>query len=237
MLLNVQRNFSFHFMSPFDGSDEVCMVCPLWWMNKMQGNLPQIRVDVNIQTCLPTDALQLCFYKAGEHCSIRSCLDFPAWFIWWRDTQSASARVKKNSVMELCETSSFSLWPHKAFKRTRQKSSRPPSCSQRQWLTGTNNPPYCLLYIEFGVHHGTPWISLTVYCPCVYVCQSIYSLLTALQGLCWGTANVTLFHSVGRMCLSKKSSAYQNDIVLNMQCCVCMLFATIFSSDSWQGNK
>lgn len=147
----------------------------------------------------------------------------------------------QNSLMEMCETSSFWLWPRKALKRTRQKSLRPPSCcgvcSQRQWLTGTNNPPYCLLYIEFGVHHGTPWIfrSQRIAGVCMF-CQSIYSLLTALQReglsiplLCWRTVNVT--YSLSRPDVSFKKALPIKIILLLIcsVCCACMSFATIFS--------
>lgn len=152
-----------------------------------------------------------------------------AWIFLLYSCDGGIPRVRvQNFLMEMCKTSSFWLWPHKALKRTRQKSLRPPSCcgdcSQRQWLTGTNNPPYCLLYIELSVHHGTPWISLTVYCRCVYVLskhlQSSHSpavrraqhpppLLT--------NSECHLFtQSAG--CVFQKSPAYQNYSVFNMQC-------------------
>lgn len=83
----------------------------------------------------------------------------------------------------MCKTSSF--FCHTRHLKVKNKNSPPPSCcsicSQQQWLTSTNNSPYCLLYIELCVFHGVS--VFPVYCQCVFVCQGFYRFLTTFQSL------------------------------------------------------
>lgn len=129
--------------------------------------------------------------RAKRHHSMCCCLDCFASFICWWDTQSVWVLASKFS--ELYKASSFLLLPHKAFKRTRQivhrnQAAAASTHSSNEWQAWIiHHVVFCILNLVC-IMELLSFFSLCIARLCMFV---IYSPLTTLQGLHWGTVNVT----------------------------------------------